>query len=127
MKAFYASIKETKLPVDFVTLENEVNFYFNPFEDDYAALHASFLECMMALIYMPNNVGKVSKLDPSLLGHIQQLQDHLSSKGITIPVLQVNVEEPLSLLHWSPGVTIDINNDFYDLKEISRLTKRGRV
>jgi hypothetical protein len=118
MKAFYKALKTKGLPEDFVTLENEVNFYLNSSEDDYKILHASFVECMMALIYMPNNVDEGKRVDPNLLGQIRRLQGHLSSQNETIPILQLNVEQPLSLEHWMPGGTLDLSDDYFQLTQI---------
>ena len=119
MKACYAALKTNGFPVDFVTLENEVNFYFNSSEEDYGQLHASFMECMMALVYMPNNVDAGTHVDPNLLGLLRRLQDHLSSQSVVIPILQVNVEEPVSLEHWVPGGRIDLNDAFFQLTSLT--------
>lgn len=109
LKAFSAAMRSGPVPEDFVTLENEVNFYFNPLEDDYEALHAEMINSLMAIVFLPQE----GELD---ISRLRSLHDHLAGQGVSLPILQLHVEDPLKLTHWQPPV--NLNDGYFDLQEV---------
>lgn len=119
MLDFYAAVQDHGMPPDFVSLENEVNFYLNDQESDYGDTHQRFMGAMMAIIYLPNNLAPGQELPPDLLGNLRSLREHLRPLLGDVPLLQLNVEQPLSLLHWRRDQPAQLLGGFYNLTEIS--------
>lgn len=118
MLDFYAEVQLHGAPPDFVSLENEVNFYLNSDEPDYAATHEVFMGGLMAILYFPNNVAPGAPPAVPLLDQLRQLQTHLRSLVGDVPILQLNVEAPLSLTHWRKDAPAELLGGFYDLKVV---------
>jgi hypothetical protein len=119
MLDFYSQVQTRGAPADFVSLENEVNFYLNSAEPDYATTHDSFMDGMMAILYLPNNVAPGQVVSPTLLDDLRALRSHLQPLVGDVPILQMNVEAPLSLTHWKSDEAAELVGGYYDLQVTS--------